>query len=144
MVSIFVMVLLISCKNEPSGAEMQVGSKPDMSKAKTPLQISVERGAEIYKGFCTQCHMPNGKGVAGVFPPLNPSDWLTQKRKQSIHAIKYGLKGPIVVNGDNYDNIMLPLGLSDQEVADVMNYTLAWNLDDYEMVTVEEVAVVSE
>jgi mono/diheme cytochrome c family protein len=107
----------------------------------TPLEQSVSRGKEIYSELCVTCHMPNGKGVPGAFPPLNPSDWLTNKRKESIHAVKYGLKGEIVVNGASYNNVMLPLGLDDQEVADVMNYSIqTWNSG--EVVTSEEVKAV--
>jgi mono/diheme cytochrome c family protein len=107
----------------------------------TPLEESVSRGKEIYSELCVTCHMPNGKGVPGAFPPLNPSDWLTNKRKESIHAVKYGLKGEIVVNGASYNNVMLPLGLDDQEVADVMNYSIqTWNSG--EVVTSEEVKAV--
>lgn len=105
---------------------------------KTPLEQSVSRGKEIYGDLCVTCHLPNGKGVPGAFPPLNPSDWLTDRREESIHAVKYGLKGAIVVNGAKYNNVMLPLGLDDQEVADVMNYTIqTWNKG--EVVTAEEV-----
>lgn len=110
---------------------------------KTPLEESVSRGREIYKELCITCHLSSGKGVAGAFPPLNPSDWLTNKRTESIHAVKYGLKGEIVVNGMKYNNVMMPLGLDDKEVADVMNYTIqTWNKGD--IVTVEEVAAVKE
>lgn len=110
---------------------------------KTPLEQSVSRGKEIYGELCVTCHLPNGKGVAGAFPPLNPSDWLVNKRIESIHAIKYGLKGKILVNGAEYNNVMLPLGLDDQEVADVMNYTIqTWNSG--EVVTEEEVKAVKK
>jgi mono/diheme cytochrome c family protein len=108
---------------------------------KTPMEQSVSRGKEIYGELCVTCHMPNGKGVPGAFPPLNPSDWLMNKRKESIHAVKYGLKGKIVVNGAVYNNVMLPLGIDDQEVADVMNYTIqTWNSG--ELVTAQEVKAV--
>lgn len=87
--------------------------------------------------------MTSGKGVPGAFPPLNPSNWLTDKRTESIHAVKYGLKGPIEVNGQSYDNIMLPLGLENDEVVDVMNYTTqTWNSGD--IVTLEEVEAVEK
>jgi len=46
-----------------------------------------------------QCHLPNGKGTEGIFPPLDGADWLVQKRTESIHAVKYGQKGEIMVNG---------------------------------------------
>lgn len=91
-------------------------------------QAMVVKGKAIYNKKCSSCHLSTGKGVVGAFPPLNPSDWITDKREASIRAIKYGLRGPIQVNGKPYDNIMLPLGLSDHEVTDVMNYIITeWN-----------------
>ncbi len=111
--------------------------------AKDPLSQSVARGKAVYSELCVTCHLNNGKGVAGAFPPLNPSDWLTEKRAESIHALKYGLKGPIKVNGQAYDNVMLAQGLDDQEIADVMNYTIqTWNKG--KMVTLEEVKAVKK
>lgn len=90
----------------------------------TPLEESIKRGAEVYQGFCMRCHLPNGNGVASVYPPVANSNWLTEKREESIHAVKYGLKGEIEVNGETYNNLMSPMGLSDKEVADVMNYIM--------------------
>lgn len=63
------------------------------------------------------------------------------KRAESIKAIKYGQKGKIIVNGVEYDNVMTPLGLSDQEVADVMNYiTNSWGNTNNKMITEDEVS----
>jgi mono/diheme cytochrome c family protein len=105
---------------------------------------SMKRGEEIYQDFCINCHMHEGEGVAGVFPPLAGSDYLMEKRQESISAVKYGQKGEITVNGVKYNNIMLPLYLSDEEVADVMNYVLnSWG-NKGEFVTVEEVKAVEE
>lgn len=139
---LFIIAIVVTSCGE-SKKETVTTSKLVKEVQKTPLQISVARGKEIYSDNCVSCHMTSGKGVAGAFPPLNPSNWLTDKRTKSIHAIKYGLKGPIKVNGKPYDNIMLSLGLDDQEIADVMNYTIqTWNSGD--MVTVEEVAAVEK
>lgn len=139
---LLISLLLASCGNEPK-KDSETAAVPVKVVPKDPLSKSVARGKEIYSELCITCHLANGKGVAGAFPPLNPSDWLTKKRTESIHAVKYGLKGEIVVNGQPYNNIMLPLGLDDQEVADVMNYTIqTWNKG--EIVTVEEVTAVQE
>lgn len=110
-----------------------------------PLQESIKRGEEIYGDFCVACHLPNGKGMTGVFPPLAESDYLLEKREESIRAIKYGQKGEIIVNGQSYNSVMTPLGLEDDEVADVMNYILnSWGNSDEKMVTVEEVAKIEK
>jgi mono/diheme cytochrome c family protein len=109
------------------------------------LEESMERGQEIYADFCVQCHLVNGEGVAGTFPPLAKSDYLVNKREESIRGIKYGQKGEIVVNGKTYNNIMVPMGLTDGEVADVMNYiTHTWGNSTDMTTTVEEVAAIQK
>ncbi|HBI02006.1 MAG TPA: cytochrome c [Flavobacterium sp.] len=108
------------------------------------LVKSISRGKEVYADFCMQCHLGNGKGSETV-PPLAASDWLVNKRKESIHAVKYGQSGPIKVNGKSYNGRMSPMGLSDDEVADVMNYIMnSWGNKQSKMVTVSEVKAVKK
>ncbi|MAP54783.1 cytochrome c [Altibacter sp.] len=110
-----------------------------------PLQKSIDRGAAVYSDFCMQCHMADGKGIPGNFPPLANSNWLSEKRTESIHAVKYGQQGEITVNGVVYNGVMAPMGLSDQEVADVLNYVMnAWGNNQTKPVTKEEVAAVAK
>lgn len=105
------------------------------------LKESMTRGAVIYEDFCMNCHMPNGEGAPGTFPPLAGADYLLKKRNESIKAVKYGLSGEIVVNGTTYYGAMAALGLSDVEVADVMNYILnSWGNEDGKIVTPVEVS----
>lgn len=112
---------------------------------KANLKQSIGRGNDIYADFCMQCHLANGKGDLVNIPPLDGSDWLTKKRKLSIQSVKFGQNGPITVNGKKFNNIMPPLGLSNQEVADVMNYIMnSWSNKQKKMVTVEEVAAVDK
>ncbi len=109
----------------------------------TPLQKSIARGKEVYTDFCIQCHLATGKGNGTTFPPLDGSDWLKKKRTQSIHAVKYGQKGEIVVNQKKFNAMMPPMGLSDEEIADVMNYVLnSWSNKSQKMATIKEVALV--
>ena len=109
-----------------------------------PLEQSIADGKEIYTDFCLQCHMANGKGVPGSFPPLANSDYLNDIN-QSIHAIKFGLKGPITVNGKSYNSNMISQGLDDEEIADVMNYILrSWGNESSTIVTEEKVASIQK
>ncbi|PTX43629.1 cytochrome c [Christiangramia gaetbulicola] len=140
---------MVACKSDKkekdSEEESYVIPSSEKSSEKTPLTASVERGKKIYNELCVTCHLPNGKGIAGTYPPLDGSNWLTEKREESIRGVKYGMQGPIEVNGEKYDNIMTPMGLSDQEVADAMNYVMnSWSNNIKDMVTVEEVAAVQE
>lgn len=105
-----------------------------------PLAQSIEDGKAIYQDFCVQCHLPNGQGVEGVYPPLAKADYL-KNIEQSIKAIKYGLQGEIEVNGVRYNNRMAYQGLDDEEVADVLNYILReWGNQTTAIITTEQVA----
>ena len=120
-------------------------SVPIGYQQKPNLKQSMSRGNDIYVDFCMQCHLANGKGDGINVPPLDGSEWLTKKRKLSIQSIKFGQNGPITVKGKKFNNIMPPLGLSNQEVADVMNYIMnCWSNKQKKMVTVEEVAAVNK
>ena len=114
----------------------------DQDKA---LEESMKRGSETYQDFCVSCHMPNGEGVTGAFPPLAKSDYLMNKRTESIKGIKFGVQGEMVVNGKKYFGAMTPLGLGDDEIADVMNYiTNSWGNKNNKMVTEIEVSEVKK
>ena len=87
------------------------------------------------------CHLPSGEGIIGTFPPLANSDYLMEKRAESISSIKFGLSGEITVNGTKYNGFMSSLGLTDDEIADVMNYiTNSWGNKNDKIITLEEVS----
>jgi mono/diheme cytochrome c family protein len=89
------------------------------------LDISIKKGKSLYEDFCLRCHMPNGKGQEGIIPPLAKSDFLFKHMEESIKAIKFGgIEGEIIVNGVRYNSKMEKMGLYDDEIADIMNYTL--------------------
>lgn len=109
------------------------------------LEASVERGEEIYVTNCAACHRKSGKGLLGT-PPLAESDYLLEDSDRAIRIIRNGMEGEILVNGKTYKNAMLPVGLTDEETADVMNYILnSWGNEGAE-VTPEHVqaALISE
>lgn len=110
-----------------------------------PLAQSISDGAQIYQDFCLQCHMARGEGVTGAFPPLAQSDYLKKELTKSIQAVKYGMRGPIVVNGATYDGIMVAQGLDNEEVADVMNYILnSWGNASERQITEKEVVTIKK
>ena len=110
-----------------------------------PLKQSILDGEEIYQDFCLQCHLSTGIGVSGVFPPLKASDYLLKNTNLSIAGIKYGLKGKIIVNNEEYDGIMVRQGLDDDEVADVMNYILnEWGNKTSAFITPDQVSKISK
>lgn len=146
---IFGLIALVACKSDKKEKDTEEESyvipSSEKSSEKSPLTESIKRGKEVYSDLCVTCHLPNGKGIPGTYPPLDGSNWLTEKREESIRGVKYGMQGPIEVNGEKYDNIMTPMGLSDQEVADAMNYVMnSWSNKIDNMVTVEEVAAIEK
>lgn len=109
------------------------------------LEESIERGSLVYEDFCVSCHLPNGEGVDNVYPPLAKSDYLIKNREASIKGIKYGQKGEILVNGKTYNGYMAPMGLSDDEIADVMNYiTNSWGNKNAKMISKTEVSEIKK
>ncbi len=109
------------------------------------LNESIKKGKDIYQDFCITCHMGNGEGLTGAFPPLAKSDYLVNNRTKSMKAIKYGLQGEIVVNGKTYNSIMANLGLADDEIADVMNYiSNSWGNKNDNIVTEKEVSEIKK
>lgn len=106
---------------------------------------SMARGEELYNDLCITCHMPTGEGVENVYPPLAKSDYLVKFPIKSIRAVKFGMQGEITVNGKTYNMAMTDPGLSDKEVADVMNYVNnSWGNKIESLITEEEVSKIEE
>jgi len=93
------------------------------SLAQQSLGDSYMRGQMLYVDFCVRCHLPDGTGETGLIPPLANADFL-QDIQATVQSIKYGIHGPINVNGVIYNNTMAPMGLENDEIADVTNYIL--------------------
>lgn len=118
-------------------------SEYEVIQQRKKLDQSIKDGKSIYAEFCIRCHLGQGEGVEGIYPPLANSNWLSEKRKESIKSIKFGLKGEIEVNGEIYNNNMTSMGLTDREVADVMNYIMndfGNETKDLPQVTLDEVS----
>ena len=81
----------------------------------------VKMGETIYKRNCAACHQADGSGVKGAFPPLAKSDFLANP-EAAVSAVANGLSGEIVVNGETYNGVMPKLGLSDEEIANVVTF----------------------
>ena len=138
-------LILAGCKSDTSEKDDTSDGSQKTALQDPEVKESFSRGSMIYNNYCSTCHLSSGEGIPNTFPPINKSDWLTEKRKKTIQAVKYGLQGPIEVNGEAYDNLMPAMGLSDQEVTDVLNYIFyAWDNNVEEPATLEEVQAVSE
>lgn len=85
------------------------------------LKASVKRGKTIYETSCITCHMAEGTGLEGVYPPLVKSKNLADKNRL-IKVIVQGMRGPSKVNGVEYNGEMAGISLTNEQVTDVANY----------------------
>jgi hypothetical protein len=102
----------------------------------------MDDGKEVYADFAYNAIKQTEKGM--VISDLRRIKLAYRKRTQSIHALKFGLNGPIVVNGKKFNNAMSAMGLSNQEVADVMNYIMNPGAIKKKIVTTAEVVLVKK
>lgn len=138
-------LILVSCKFNTQNEALSEAKEVLPETQEFDLRSSMERGGLVYTDFCMQCHLANGMGVPGSFPPLAKSNWLVEKRKESIHAVKYGQRGEIMVNEVTYNGLMAPMGLTDEEIADVMNYIMnSWGNTQEKIVTPDEVSKIEK
>ena len=92
---------------------------------KDETQKEFLKGKEVYGRTCVACHQPGGGGAAGQFPPLAGSDWVAAKSPDRlIRIVLDGLQGPIQVNGQDWNNVMVKWRgvLSAEEIASVLTY----------------------
>jgi len=138
------LILITSCDQKKKDS-IAIRTTEINSLTQNPLAESIKRGKQVYMDMCVTCHLPDGKGVENIYPPLANSDYLIKKQDESIRAIKYGLQGEIVVNGVTYNQIMASMGLYDDEVADVMNYiNNSWGNKNDKIITEAQVANIKE
>jgi mono/diheme cytochrome c family protein/heme/copper-type cytochrome/quinol oxidase subunit 4 len=134
----------------PEGGAEETGAA---AASDAPLLSAVDTspGEGVYTANCASCHQANGQGIPGAFPPLVehvPNLALADGgREYLVQLLLYGLQGEVGVEGQAYNGVMPAWPqLSDEQIADVLNYVLsAWdNLermpDDYPAYTPDEVA----
>lgn len=88
----------------------------------------VAAGQAIFAQHCQSCHQQNGQGLAGAFPPIVGSEWVTGEALVVVRILLHGLQGPIQVKGATYNGAMPAWQgvLSDQEIAAVATYIRQW------------------
>ncbi len=87
------------------------------------------QGARLYEQHCASCHGEQGEGIGQLIPPLADSDYLAQHPNQLACIVRNGLKGPIKVNGVDYDQLMLGVQdtathhqLSPAQITNLLNF----------------------
>lgn len=112
---------------------MLIAEKSDQSLEKIKSGIEVQNvslderlksGKKVYSSICMACHQANGEGLAGAFPPLAKSPWVTGNPGRVVKLILHGLAGELEILGQKYNGVMPAHKdqFSDQEIADVVTY----------------------
>jgi nitrite reductase (NO-forming) len=124
------------------GAIQTLGERPPAVLPARNRAERMERGQRVFNSICAACHQPGGQGIKGAFPPLAGADYLNADRKRAIGVVLNGLSGPIVVNSEKYGSTMPALGLSDEDIANVMTYVYGtWGNAGHEVTPAEVKAV---
>lgn len=97
------------------------------------------QGHNLYDQHCASCHFEAGTGLRRLMPPLAGSDFLRDNPAAVVRGMRYGMQGPLVVNGVTYDEVMPGnKDLSEFQIVNIVNYiNQAWG-NDYGRITVEE------
>jgi mono/diheme cytochrome c family protein len=88
----------------------------------SPEQI--DAGKTLYMGICVACHMPNGAGLPGAFPPLTKSHYVNGSIERFAAIILKGNNPPFVIDGKTYVVPMPPqeAALDDTKIASIMTF----------------------
>ncbi len=86
-------------------------------------------GQQVYGANCVACHQATGKGLPGVFPPLDGSEWVNGDPRILANIVLHGVTGDISVAGQVYKGAMPSFAqLGDAELAAVLSHVRsAWS-----------------
>ncbi len=100
------------------------GAPARAATATTAPAASQEPGAVTYLALCAACHMADGSGVPNMQPALRGSGFLASDATTLIRLLLFGPDKVLPASRPRYENPMPELQgmLSDQQVADVLNY----------------------
>jgi mono/diheme cytochrome c family protein len=114
--------------SEPFG-QPELGDRRTLSDLRAPAAgapgAAVD-GKQVFTGNCVACHQATGKGLPGVFPPLDGSEWVNGDERIVANILLHGISGEITVQGNTYKGAMPSFKqLSNAELAAVATYIRA-------------------
>ncbi len=134
---------------QPQLASLKLGTHAAYVKQiATAVAVADHPGKLVYDALCLNCHQPEGKGLPGIYPSIAASDWAGGDPQRLIKMLLHGLTGPIQVNGQEFKQLailpMPPMGLNDQQMADVLSYVRANFSNKAPAVTPDQVKAVRD
>lgn len=127
-------IVVLACSGEKSANESTIDRL-----SQKELQYYTN-GRQLYTKYCQNCHMEEGEGLGRLIPPLAKSDYLISDLGRAAQIIKYGQKGPIVVNGIAFNQPM-PANpkMTNSEIQMILAFvTNAWG-NQSDILSIEEI-----
>lgn len=131
LIFLFLIITSISsCSQEQERENKGSFTIPEGLEKATELKFRqyAVQGRLLYEQHCANCHQVDGTGLGTLIPPLAQSDYLQNNKQQVLCLIRHGMKGSMVVNGQEYNQPM-PANpqLTAIEIAEIATYIYnAW------------------
>ena len=111
--------------SEPFG-QAELGDRRTLSDLRAPVAgapgTAVD-GKQVFATNCVACHQVTGKGLPGVFPPLDGSEWVAADERIVANILLHGISGEITVVNNTYKGAMPSFKqMSDAQLAAVATY----------------------
>ena len=108
--------IAVYLKDRPASSDAAADTKPDAG--------SMTRGAAIYSDACSSCHLEQGVGQPGLFPPLRGNAMSQQADPTGLlHVILAGSRtGPTRTRPSPLSMTSFAWKLTDKQIADVATY----------------------
>ena len=114
--------------SEPFG-QPDLGDRRTLADLRAPAAGApgaAANGKQVFTTNCAACHQATGKGLPGVFPPLDGSEWVVGDERTVANILLHGISGEITVMGNTYKGAMPAFKqLSNAELAAVASYIRA-------------------
>ncbi|MBK7314625.1 c-type cytochrome [Candidatus Aalborgicola defluviihabitans] len=111
--------------SEPFG-NAELGDRRTLADLSGPAPVAAGAavdGKAVFAAQCVACHQATGKGLPGVFPPLDGSEWVQGDARTVANILLHGINGKITVAGTDYSGAMPSFQqLNDAELAAVASY----------------------
>lgn len=109
-------------------ATIATGGAAATDSAATGPVDAIAEGKRIFGANCSACHQATGLGVAGAFPPIVGSEWVTGPQQTVVRILLNGLGGPVKVKGATYNGAMPAWkeSMTDEEISYVITYIRQW------------------
>lgn len=105
MVAFGVVYILLS----DSFGNSQLGDRRTVADLSGPVPAAagaVADGKQLFAAHCVACHQATGKGLPGVFPPLDGSEWVLGDARTLANILLHGINGELEVAGTTYKGAM--------------------------------------